>query len=188
VPDTDGDITHLLQEWSEGSEEALASLTPLVYLELRKMARSHLRSEREGHTLQPTALVNEVYVKLLDQKRIHWKSRTQFFGIAATLMRRIVVDYARRRKAAKTPPSNLRVPLSEHLPTPDRDSFDILPLHEALTRLEALDPRQTRIVEMRFFVGMKNEEIAEILDISVATVKREWKSAKTWLRRELSEP
>lgn len=182
----DGDITQLLKEWSEGNDEALDRLMALVYSELRNMARSRLRGERVGHTLQPTALVNEVYVRLRDQKRIHWESRTQFLAVAATLMRRVLVDYARSRGAGKRPPSGLRVSLSELIPARDRDSIEILWLNEALTRLEAFDPREARIVELRFFVGMTDEEVAETLDISESTVKREWRTAKTWLRRELS--
>lgn len=184
----DGDITQLLQDWSEGDEEALARLTPLVYSVLHENARKRLRHERESYVLQPTELVNEVYLKLLKQKRIHWQSRTQFFGVAAMLMRRILVDFARRTKAAKTPPANLRVSLSELLPTPDRDSVDILRLHAALNDLQELDSGQARLVELRFFVGLTNEEVGEIMDISVAKVKREWATARAWLRRELSQP
>lgn len=188
VSQADGEITQLLQEWSEGSEEALAKLMPLVYSELHEMARSRLQGERVGHTLQPTALVNEVYLKLVDQKRIHWQSRTQFLGVAAMLMRRILIDYARAREALKNPPRGLQVSLSELISVPDSDSVDILWLNDALTRLEAFDRRQVQIVELRFFVGMTNEEVAETLGTSVATVKREWKTAKAWLRRELSAP
>jgi RNA polymerase sigma factor (TIGR02999 family) len=186
VSQTEGDITQLLQEWSEGSEEALARLMPLVYSELHAKARSRVRRERVGHILQPTELVNEVYLKLVNQKRVHWQSRTQFFGIAALLMRRILIDLARKRQASRTPPSSLRVSLSEVIPARS-DSVDILWLDEALTRLQAFDPRQAQIVELRFFVGMSNEEVAETLGISLATVKREWNMAKAWLRRELNK-
>lgn len=187
VPHTDCDITQLLQEWSEGNEDALARLTPLVYSELRKIARSRFRGERVGHTLQPTALVNEVFVRLEDQKRIHWQSRTQFLGVAAMLMRRILVDYARGRDALKRPPSSFKVSLNELIPAPNSDSVDILWLNDALTKLQALDPRQARIVELRFFVGMTNEEVAETMDTSVSMIKREWRMAKAWLRRELTK-
>jgi RNA polymerase sigma-70 factor, ECF subfamily len=161
---------------------------PLVYSELYQMAQSRFRQERVGDTLQPTALVNETYLKLVDQKKIHWQSRTQFFGVAAMLMRRILIDYVRSRKALKRPPSSLRISLSEDTPDSYRDNVDVLALDEALTKLQAVAPRQVRIVEMRFFVGMSNEEVAEALGISIAGVKRDWSAAKNWLRRELSPP
>lgn len=184
MPQTEGDLTQLLHEWSEGSEEALAQLVPLVYPILHKMARSRVWRERVGRTLQPTVLVNEVFLKLVEQKRIHWEGRTQFFGVAAMLMRRIVVDYVRRKEAGKRRTSNLTVSLDGQ----ERDSAEVLSVNEALTKLEALDLRQARIVEMRFFAGMSNEEVGEALGISRATVKREWSTAKIWLRRELSKP
>jgi RNA polymerase sigma-70 factor, ECF subfamily len=158
---------------------------PLVYSELHRNARSRVRRERVGHVLQPTELVNEVYLKLVEQKRIRWQGRTQFFAVAALLMRRILVDLARKRRAGKTPPSSLRVSLSEVIPANSSDSVDIAWLDEALIRLQAFDPRQAQIIELRFFVGMSNEEVAEALGISTATVKRDWNIAKAWLRREL---
>ena len=165
----------------------MARLMPLVYSELHEKARSRVRRERVGHALQPTELVNEVYLRLVKQKRVHWQGRTQFFGIAAILMRRVLVDLARKRQAGKTPPSSLRLSLSEVMPAKNSDSIDILWLDEALTKLQAFDSRQAQIVELRFFVGLSNEEVAEALGISLATVKREWNMAKAWLRRELNK-
>lgn len=185
---TTKEVTQLLQEWSEGSPEALEELFPLVYSELRRCAGAALRRERPDHTLQPTALVNEAYLRLVDQRKTRWENRAQFFGFAAQLMRRILVDHYRNRHALKRPHPELRASLSEDLPAEGADRLDLLWLNEALDRLGALDPRQARIVEMRFFAGLSVEETAEATGTSVTTVKREWSTARVWLLRELNRP
>ncbi len=159
---------------------------PLVYSELRRLASNYLRRERQGHTLQPTALVNEAYLKLIDQKTARWQNRAQFYGIAAQLMRRILVDHARQHKAAKRGGSDqqrLSITSAERvLAKPD---FDVLALHEALEELATIDPQQERIVELKFFGGLSIEETAEVLRVGHATVERDWKMARAWLRRKL---
>jgi RNA polymerase sigma factor (TIGR02999 family) len=180
-----GEVTSLLKHWSGGDREALERLMPLVYDELRKLARAYLRSERPDHTLQPTALVHEAYIRLIDQKNVVWQNRAHFFGIASQMMRRILVDHARRRQAAKrgAPTFHLSDPAGE--PVRERDP-ELLALDRALTDLERLDPRQARVVEMRFFGGLTVEEIAEVAGLSSTTVKREWRTARAWLRREVA--
>jgi RNA polymerase sigma factor (TIGR02999 family) len=180
------DVTGLLRRWSEGDEEALQKLMPIVYAELRRLAGHYLRLERPDHTLQPTALVHEAFLRLVGQKEVVWQNRAHFFGIAAQMMRRILVDHARRRKAAKRDAATYRVERTqpEAEAAFDRDP-ELLALDEALTQLEALDPKQARIVELRFFGGLTVEETAEVAGISTATVKREWRTARAWLRREL---
>jgi len=185
---TPKEVTELLQEWSEGRPEALEELFPLVYSELRRCAAAELRRERADHTLQPTALVNEAYLRLVGQRKTQWENRAQFFGFAATIMRRILVDHYRKCHTPKRPRPELRMPLSEELPSEGDDRLDLLWLNEALDRLGTLDPRQAKIVEMRFFAGLSVEETAEAMGISVATVKREWSTARVWLSRELSKP
>ena len=175
-----GEISELLAKWSDGDEGAFQELTPLVYAELRRMARGFFRDERPGHTLQPTALTHEAFVRLLDQKRVRWESRSHFFAIAARMMRRILVDHARARHAKKrvaTKVPSHGVALAE--------AVDVLALHEALERLEKKDPEQGRLVELRYFGGLTIEETARVTNVSPATVKREWSVAKRWLRREL---
>ena len=170
------DVTGLLRRWSDGDPDALESLMPLVYGELRALAGKYFRSERPGHTLQPTALVHEAFLRLIGQNRLEWQNRAHFFGIAAQLMRRILVDHARRRAAAKRNGGTVRVDLGEPASTgTDRDP-EILSLDQALTSLEALDPRQAKIVELRFFGGLTVEETAHVAGTSTATVKREWRS------------
>jgi RNA polymerase sigma factor (TIGR02999 family) len=186
-------VTRMLNAWSQGDDRALDSLVPLVYNDLRHMARRHLRNEREGHTLQGTGLVHEAFMRLAESRSAHWASRGQFFGWMSTLMRRILVDYARRRNAAKR--GNAQVVQSldalqnDFGEVADQASgdrlLDIVQLDEALTRMEALDPRQGRLVELRFFGGLSVEEAAEALHVSAATVKREWSTARAWLLREL---
>jgi RNA polymerase sigma factor (TIGR02999 family) len=186
-------VTRMLNAWSQGDDRALDSLVPLVYNDLRHMARRHLRNEREGHTLQGTGLVHEAFMRLAESRSAHWASRGQFFGWMSTLMRRILVDYARRRNAAKR--GNAQVVQSldalqnDFGELADQTSgdrlLDIVQLDEALTRMEALDPRQGRLVELRFFGGLSVEEAAEALHVSAATVKREWSTARAWLLREL---
>ncbi len=180
------DVTQLLHDWSQGDTSALEKLIPLVFEDLRQIARRLFQRETDGHTLQPTALVNEVYLRLMDQRQVHWQNREQFLGVAALLMRRILVDYAKGRQAAKRGSGIPKVSLDEAMAVPELRDVDIVALDEALSRLAGIDPRQGRIVEMRFFTGLSNEEIAEVLDISVTTVKREWRMARLWLFRELS--
>jgi RNA polymerase sigma factor (TIGR02999 family) len=177
------DVTALLIEWSGGDPDALERLMPVVYGELRKLAASYLREERPDHTLQPTALVHEAYLRLTNQRQVAWQNRAHFFGIAARMMRRILVDYARRRRAAKRNAAAWRVATD----VPDAlDGFpELLALDRALSSLERLDPQQARVVELRFFAGLTVEETAEAVGISAATVKRDWRTAKAWLRREI---
>ena len=179
------DVTGLLRRWNEGDPGALEILMPLVYGELRRLAGHYLHVERPDHTLQPTALVHEAYLRLVDQNRVAWQNRAHFFGIAAQMMRRILVDHGRRRKAAKRDGATLRVgqAIEDSVGRPDRDP-ELLALDEALTELERLDPRQARVVELRFFGGLSVEETAEVTGLSPATVKREWRTARAWLRRE----
>lgn len=180
------DVTKLLQDWSQGNAAALEKLIPLVFEDLRQIAGRLFQRESNGHTLQPTALVSEVYLRLMDQRKVHWQNRQQFFGVAGMMMRRILVDYHKGKKAAKRGSGALKVPLDEALALPEIKDVDFVALDEALSRLAEIDERQSRIVEMRFFMGLSNEEIAEVLDISVTTVKREWRTAKLWLYRELT--
>lgn len=181
------DVTTLLQEWSQGDTAALGKLIPLVLDDLREIAGRFFRRENDVHTLQPTALVNEVYLKLLDQRKIP-QNREQFFGIAAIIMRRLLVDYAKGRQAAKRGSGNANLPLDEAFGVLDlpKDT-NLVDLDEALTRLAELDPRQAQIIELRFITGLSHEEVAEVLDISVTTVKREWRTAKLWLFNELKK-
>jgi RNA polymerase sigma factor (TIGR02999 family) len=181
------DVTKILQEWSQGDASALERLIPLVFEDLRQIAGRLFQRESDGHTLQPTALVNEVYLRFMGQRKMHWQNREQFFGVAGLLMRRILVDYAKGRQAAKRGSGAPRVPLDETIAVPEMRDLDVVALDEALSRLAEVDPRQGRIVEMRFFIGLSHEEIAEVLEISVTTVKREWKTAKLWLYRELTQ-
>jgi RNA polymerase sigma factor (TIGR02999 family) len=180
------DVTRLLQDWGEGDPSALERLIPLVFADLRQIAGRMFQRESDGHTLQPTALVNEVYLRLMDQRKIHWQNREQFFGVAALMMRRILVDYAKGRQAAKRGSGAPKVQLDETIAVPELRGVDVVALDEALSRLAEIDPRQGRIVEMRFFMGLDHEEIGDLLKISVTTVKREWRTAKLWLYRELS--
>lgn len=178
-------ITQLLVCGSAGDRAALDELLPQVYHELRRLAESYLGREREGHTLQPTALVHEAYLRLVDQRSVDWRNRAQFFGIAAEMMRRILVNHAQARGAAKRGGGAALVTLDEALEVfQDRD-VDLVALDEALTALTALDQRQGRIVELRYFGGLSIDETAEVLGVSPATVKREWSAARAWLFREL---
>ena len=184
------DVTQLLQAWSDGDRTVEEPLLRAVLGELRQQAVRAMRRESPTHTLQPTALVNEAYLRLIDQRRVQWRSRAHFFGVAASLMRRILVDHARRRLAEKRGGDANRISISDVEPA-DRASeaaqdVDVLALHEALERLAALDPEQERLVELRYFSGLTIEETAEALGISPATVKREWRFARAWLRRELA--
>ena len=179
------DVTQLLQQWSDGQEQALDRLLPQIHAELRQLAASYLRRERADHTLQPTALVNEAFLKLVDQRAARWQNRAHFFGIAAQAMRRILVDHARAHAASKRGGAMRKVPLDDASLTGPGPDVDLLALDEALTRLAALDPQQSRVVELRFFGGLTMEETAEVMHISPATVGREWRMAKAWLSAEL---
>src|SRR5437667_4452550 len=179
-------VTQLLVKWSKGDQKALDKLMPLVYSELRRLASNYLRRERPGHTLQPTALVNEAYLKLIDQKNAKWQNRAQFYGVAAQLMRRILVDHARAHQADKRGGSEQqRLSITSAERIVQQPEVDLLALHEALEELATLDPQQERIVELRFFGGLSIEETAEVMDIGHATVERDWKMARAWLRRKL---
>lgn len=178
-------VTALLQAWSQGDEGSRDRLLSLVYSDLRRRAARHLRMERRAHTLQPTALVHETYLRLIDQNRIAWQSRAQFFAVAAELMRRILVDHARRRGAVKRGGPLCRIPLDEGTAAMMAADVELVDLDEALSELAQLDPRQARIVEMRFFAGISVEECAHALGISAPTVKREWRVARAWLHRRI---
>jgi RNA polymerase sigma factor (TIGR02999 family) len=181
------DITRLLIAWSEGRREALDDLMPIVYADLRRVAAGYMRRETPGHALQPTALVHEAYVRLIDQTQVKWRNRAHFFGVAAGMMRRILVDNARRRRADKRGGGWERVTLAgDEAAADSHKAIDVLALHEALERLAAFDPQQARIVELRYFGGLTIEETAEVVGISPATVVREWTIAKAWLRADLS--
>ena len=180
------EITQLLLAWSEGEQDALQKLTPLVYAELHRLAHLYMRGERTGHPLQTTALVNEAYLRLVDSSRVHWQSRAHFFAISAQLMRRILVDFARSRKYLKRGGEAQPLSLDEAPPIAVERGADLVALDDALTALAAVDPRKSRLVELRFFGGLTEDEAAEVLHISPDTVTRDWKLAKVWLRRELS--
>jgi RNA polymerase sigma factor (TIGR02999 family) len=181
-----GDVTALLLAWSAGDREALQKLLPLVYGELRARAERYLRKERAGHTLQPTALVNEAYLKLVDQKRVKWRSRAHFLAVAARAMREVLVDYARRHRAARHGGGATFVALDAAMAAAPSPSLDLLALDMALDRLASLDERQSKLVELRVFAGLTIDEAAEAMGISPATVSREWKHAEAWLHREMS--
>jgi RNA polymerase sigma factor (TIGR02999 family) len=178
-------ITHLLKEWGEGDQQALDELTPLVYEELRQQAARYLRKERPNHSLQATALINEAFLRLIDVKDVQWQNRAHFFAIAANLMRRILVDHARRRDAEKRGGSQVCLTLDEGLAWASEPDVDLLAIDEALDRLAVIDEQQARIVELRFFSGLTVEETATALGISPKTVKRDWSVARAWLKREI---
>ena len=183
----DANVTELLQNWGEGNVEALDELLPLVYEDLRRRAAGYLRRERPNHTLQTTALVNEAYLRLVDQRRVVWKNRGHFFAIASQAMRRILVDHAKGRRRGKRGGGAEVAQLDEAmLAVPGENNVDLVALDEALSRLAALDPQQERLVELRYFGGLSLDEAATALDISRATAAREWKLAKAWLFRELT--
>jgi RNA polymerase sigma factor (TIGR02999 family) len=179
-------VTQLLTQWSKGDEAALNKLMPLVYDELHKLARAHMRREHGERTLQPTALVNEAYVKLVAQREVSWQSRAQFFGMAATLMRNILVDYARRRNAAKRGGGEYRISFSRADQLGQKPDMEILALDDALKEFAAAYPEHSRVVELRFFGGLTIEETSEVVGSSHATIERQWRFARAWLRRELS--
>jgi RNA polymerase sigma factor (TIGR02999 family) len=179
------DVTGLLVRWRSGDREALDALTPLVYDELRRLAKSYLRRERPDHTLDGTALVHEAYMRLVDQRHVEWRNRNHFFALAAELIRRILVDHARARIAAKRGGSNVKLSLDEALAPADEKDLNILALDDALVALGKADPQQSRIVELRYFAGLTIEETADVMEISPATVKRDWTTAKAFLKREM---
>jgi RNA polymerase sigma-70 factor (ECF subfamily) len=184
---TTQNLTQLLRSWSEGDKSALDQLVPLVHAELHRLARGYMRGERQGHTLQTTALVNEAFLRLIDWKDVSWQNRAHFFGVSAQLMRRILVDFARSRNNAKRGGDVARVTLDE-ASMPASSGADVVAIDDALKALQALDSRKAQIVELRFFGGLTTEETAEVMKISSRTVEREWSPAQAWLLRELRKP
>jgi RNA polymerase sigma factor (TIGR02999 family) len=183
---SESNITQLLLAWGEGDQAAFERLTAAVHQELHRLAARYMAGERPGHMLQPTALVNETYLRLVDWNRVEWKNRAQFYGMAAQLMRRILVDVARTRRRAKRGGGEMHIPLGEAPDVPVARSADLVALDDALTTLEQLNERHSKVVELRFFGGMSLEEVAHVLDVSVGTVRRDWSLAQAWLYRELS--
>jgi len=181
-------VTRLLQDWSQGDASALNELTPLVYDELRRLARQHIRRERPGHTLEATALAHEAYLRLVDQRRVQWRSRAHFFAIAATLMRRILVDHARSRHYAKRGAGVVPVSLDNLATLSDERAGELVALDDVLADLERVDRRKSRVVELKFFGGLTTEEAAEVLGISPRTVERDWDLAQAWLYRAMKAP
>jgi RNA polymerase sigma factor (TIGR02999 family) len=181
------EVTQLLMAWNDGDQSALERLIPLVHAELHRIARRYMRNERAGHTLQTSALINEAYLRLIDAQQVHWQNRAHFFGIAAQLMRRVLVDFARSRSYKKRGGGALQVSLDETMVITKERGEDLVALDEALSSLSELDERKGRVVEMRFFGGLSEKEIAEALTVSQETVRRDWRLAKSWLRRRLSE-
>jgi RNA polymerase sigma factor (TIGR02999 family) len=180
------EVTQLLLQWSDGNKAALNELMPLVYRELRRLAERYMRRERPGHSLQASALVNEAYLRLVDYRKMRWQNRAHFFAVAAQAMRRILVDHARSRQYAKRGGGAQRIPLEEVGFLTERQATELVALDDALTALEAFDPRKCRIVELRHIAGLSIGESAEILGVSTATVERDWRSAKAWLRRAIT--
>jgi RNA polymerase sigma-70 factor, ECF subfamily len=185
APESGQEITQLLLEWGKGDESALEHLLPAVYDELRRIARNFMRRQDPRHTLQTTALVNEAYLRLVDSSRVNWQDRTHFFAISAQIMRRILVDAARRKNSQKRGGDQLMVTLDEGIDVPVQNQTDLVALDEALSRLALLNPRYCQIVELRYFAGLTEEQVAETLEISARTVRRDWSVAKAWLYREL---
>jgi len=185
-PRQEHEITQLLAAWREGNQAALDELYPLVYDELHRLARRYMSRERKGHTLQTTALINEAYVRLVDQRNVQWANRSHFFAISAQIMRRILIDHARRHSYAKRGGGARQVSLDETATMVQGDFSEFLRLDEALKSLAQLDPRRSQVVELRYFGGLNNEEIAGVLNISENTVIRDWNMARAWLYRQLS--
>ena len=186
MPAEPGDVSQLLKAWGKGDVQARENLVPLVYRELRRRAGAYLRHERTDHTLQPTALVHEAYVRLIGQDRVDWQNRAHFFGIASQMMRRILVDHAREHRAAKRPGGAVRVTLGDRIGAAQPPDCDLLLLDQALTELAAIEARQADIVEMRYFGGLSEQEVADVLSLSRATVTREWQTARRWLYRRMT--
>ena len=181
-----GAVTRLLRAWRRGNVQARDDLMALVYGDMRRRAAACLRRERAGHTLSPTALVHEAYLRLVSQQRVSWQNRAHFFGLAAQMMRRVLVDHARRQGAAKRPDAAIRVSVDERIDRVDPPDLDLLLLDEALTELTTLDPRQGHIVELKYFGGLTEDEVAQLLSISRSTVTREWQTARAWLYRRMT--
>ena len=181
------EVTQLLIAWSNGDQVARERLMSVVYEELHRLARRYMRNESPGHTLQTSALVHEAFIRLVDQRNVHWQNRSHFFGIAAQTMRRILVDYARSRNFAKRGGGAVKLSLEEGLIVSEERTEQVVAVHEALEELAKIDPRQAQIVELKFFGGLSNEEAAAMLTVSPGTVARDWTMAKAWLRREISK-
>jgi RNA polymerase sigma factor (TIGR02999 family) len=186
MPDRAVDVSDLLQAWGRGDLEARDALFPQVYRELRRLAAAYLRRERPDHTLAPTALVHEAYLRLVGQRRLTWQNRAHFFGVAAQMMRRALVDHARERQAAKRGGADVRVALDEAIAAVEPKDCDLLLLDQALSDLSACDPRLAQVVELRYFGGLSEQEVAVVLSLSRATVTREWQTARAWLFRRLT--
>ena len=186
-PPSPSEVTRLLKDWSSGDSTALDQLIPIVYDELRAVAARYLRRERQDHTLQPTALVNEAYLRLIDQKQVQWQNRAHFVGVAAQMMRRILVDHAKSHNRAKRGGGAGKVSLDEAVALSEERAADLVELDQALTDLETFDKRKSRVVEMRYFGGLSVEETAEVLKVSLITVARDWKLAKAWLYTRIED-
>jgi RNA polymerase sigma factor (TIGR02999 family) len=184
---SDLDITSLLVDWNNGDKSAMERLLPLVEKELHRLAHAYMRREDPNHTLQTTALINETYLRLVDQRKVQWQNRAHFFGIAAQIMRRILLNYARDQNRQKRGGKTIHVSLSEALIMPAEKDREIIALNDALNRLEEVDARKAKVVELRFFGGLTVEEVAEVLQVSDITVMRDWKFAKAWLAREMAD-
>jgi len=182
----DGSVSRLLRAWGRGDLQARDELVPVVYRELRRRAGAYLRRERSDHTLQPTALVHEAYLRLTAQDRVAWQNRAHFFAIAAQMMRRVLVDHAREHQAAKRPGAHLKVMLDDRIGAAQPRACELIMVDEALIELERIDPRQAQIVELRYFGGLSEPEVAAVLSVSRATVTREWQTARAWLYRRLT--
>jgi len=185
--DSSENLTQLLTDWSNGDAQALEKLVPLVYRDLHRLAERHLRSESSSHTLQSTALVHEAYLRLIDQRNTRWQNRAHFFGISAQLIRRILVDHARARKAEKRGGDAAKIQIDESVAAPEQQNLDLVVLDDCLKTLAGIDPQQARVVELRYFAGLTVEETAEVMRVSPTTIKREWRLAKAWLRREIAK-
>jgi RNA polymerase sigma factor (TIGR02999 family) len=181
------EVTQLLINWSQGDQSALDELIPLVHAELRRLARHYLARENPGHTLQTSALINEAYIRLIDQQDMPWQNRAHFFGVAAQVMRHILIDHSRRYCSAKRGGGARKIALDEVMLVNDKRAEELVALDDALKTLATLDPRKSQIIELRFFGGMSIEETAEVLKVSPITVTREWRAAKAWLRREMNK-
>jgi RNA polymerase sigma factor (TIGR02999 family) len=183
------EVTELLMKWGEGDKDVLDRLLPIVYAELHRMAARYLRGERVDHTLQPTALINEAYLRLIDSNSVTWENRTHFFGIAARVMRRILVDHARQHRSDKRGGEFKKVPIdAANEPASKQEDLDLVALDAALTRLAEVDPELSKLVELRYFAGLTIEDAAQVMSLSLGTAKRRWTAAKAWLRREISRP
>jgi RNA polymerase sigma factor (TIGR02999 family) len=181
-----GNVTRLLLSWSKGDHAALEQMLPLVYQELRRIALNHMRRERVDHTLQPTALVHEAYLRLVEQKNVHWQSSAQFFALASGMMRRILVNHAKSRQTAKRGGSIIKVPLDAAANSSEKRDVTLVALDEALDELSTLDARKGRIVELKFFGGLTTKEMAEVLQLSCATIENDWRMARAWLYRQVA--